>query len=397
MTDGEAICAAAPSGYASAGERQVFERVRKSFGIAALGPAIVLWGFGYVLVDVFAFLLGRTKLGVNLVTNVPLFILGVAYTVLLDRLRVRLGAANPWLRVAVLAIAVLAVTVVHTFTDLYWLRWLALTLFPDWQGWAMNIGLQRLFTVGLLYLWTFGLAMTLLWATRVSQAAERSAARASKFEAAQQRAEAAALRLQLNPHFLFNTLNSISSLVTLNRKEDAEEMIGQLSDFLRASLVTDPMADVPLGEEIGTIEAYLSIEGARFGSRMAVEIEVPDELLDLKVPNFILQPLVENAVKHGVAMSRATTTIYVTAEQHFDDLVLSVLNRTEGRADAATDPGGVSGTGIGVANIRQRLAITYGKWASLETASLSDGYSAVIRIPFPKLEEAARQRLRSHG
>jgi two-component sensor histidine kinase len=376
----------------------MFERVRKGFGIAALGPAVVLWGFGYVLVDVFAFLLGRTTLGINLITNVPLFVLGVGYTVMLDRLRVRLGAANPWLRFGVLALAVFTVTAVHTLTDLYWIRWLSLTFFPDWQSWALNLGLQRMFTVGLLYLWTFGLAMTLLWATRVSQAAERSAARASKFHAAQQRAEAAALRLQLNPHFLFNTLNSISSLVTLNRKEAAEEMIGQLADFLRASLVTDPMADVPLGEEIGTIEAYLSIEGARFGSRMHVDIDVPDELLDLKVPNFILQPLVENAVKHGVALSRATTKIHVTAEKHFDDLVLSVVNRTEDAANAPlADSRASRGTGIGVSNIRQRLAITYGKWASLETAALADGYSAVIRIPFPKLEEAARQRLRSHG
>jgi two-component system, LytTR family, sensor kinase len=364
---------------------KAIEQLREGMRETALGPAIVLWGFGYLLVDIFAFLLGRSTLGLNLFANLPLFLLGVAYTVLLDRLRQRLTGTPFPFRAAVLGITILAVTAVHTITDLYWLRWVALNLMPEWQSWALAITTQRLFTVGLLYLWTFCLALTLLWATRINYAAQLSAARANRAEAASHRAEAAALRLQLNPHFLFNTLNSISSLVTLDRKQDAEDMIGQLADFLRASLVTDPMADVTLGEEIATIEAYLNIEAARFGSRMLTEIEVPDELLDLKVPNFILQPLVENAIKHGVAASRSPTVICVTAERHLDDLVLSVINRTEGggtQREANEDA--IPGTGIGLANIRQRLAITYGKRARLETIPLAEGYSAIIRMPFPR-------------
>jgi two-component system LytT family sensor kinase len=361
------------------------ERLRESVRNTALAPAVVLWGFGYLLVDIFAFLLGRATLGLNLLTNLPLFLLGVAYTVLLDRLRQRIAYLPFPLRAAMLGSAILAVTAVHTLTDLYWIRWLALTILPEWQPWALNISLQRLFQVGLLYLWTFCLALTLLWATRVNSAAQLSAARASQAEAASHRAEAAALRLQLNPHFLFNTLNSISSLVTLDRKADAEEMIGQLADFLRASLIADPMADVTLGEELATIEAYLNIEAARFGSRMRTEIEVPDELLDLKVPNFILQPLVENAIKHGVATTRSPTLIAVTAEPHFDELVLSVINRTENAAESKEPRDkGKSRAGIGLGNIRQRLDIAYGKAARLESTPLPDGYSAVIRLPLPR-------------
>ena len=361
----------------------MIDRLRQAFRHAALGPALVIWGFGYVLVDIFAALLGRTTPGLNLLTSVPLFILGVTYTVLLDRLRQRLAGRPAALRFAVLAIAVFAATAVHTFTDLYWIRWLALTVFPEWQAWALNIGTQRVFTVGLLYLWTFCLALTLLWATRIGQAAQQSAARAAAFEAASHRAEATVLRLQLNPHFLFNTLNSISSLVTLNRKEEAEEMIGQLSDFLRASLIADPMADVPLGDEIGTIEAYLAIEGARFGSRMDVSIALPDALLDAKVPNFILQPLVENAIKHGAAVSRATTTIEISAERELDTLILRVTNRTADGARAEL-PAGPASTGIGIANIRQRLDLGFGKRAGLETEALADGYRATIRIPLSR-------------
>src|SRR5690606_10177798 len=111
----------------------MIDRLRRMLHDSALGPALVIWGFGYLLVDIFAFLLGRSTAGVMLFTNIPLFCLGVMYTVLLDRLRQRLVDALLPVRILVLGISVLAVTVVHTLTDLYWLRWLALTVFPGWQ------------------------------------------------------------------------------------------------------------------------------------------------------------------------------------------------------------------------------------------------------------------------
>jgi two-component sensor histidine kinase len=347
-----------------------------------LRPAMVIWGFGYVLVELLATLLERTTPGTSLLSSVPLFVLGVAYTLLLDRFRLSLIQLPGLVRWLALGVALFAVTATHTYTDLYWLKWLSLTVAPGWQEWALNMGKQRVFTVGLLYLWTFCLALTVLWAARISTAAQQSAARASAFEAASHRAEAAALRLQLNPHFLFNTLNSIASLVTLERKQDAEDMIGQLADFLRASLASDPMADVPLGDELATIEAYLGIESARFGERMEVDISCPDSLLPHPVPNFILQPLVENAIKHGVAASRACTLICVTAEQHLDELVLSVINTTTDESGPKPSVQPSDRKGIGIANIRQRLAIGYGKKARLETSALPNGHSAVIRMPF---------------
>lgn len=363
----------------------MLNRLRQLMSNAALWPAVVIWGFGYLLVELFAVSLDRTAPGTNLLSSVPLFILGVTYTLLLDRLRQRLSDEPALVRLLGLGIAVAAVTAVHTYTDLYWLKWLALTVFPEWQDWAVSIHKQRVFTVGLLYLWTFCLALTVLWASRMSAAAEQSAARASAFEAASHRAEAAALRLQLNPHFLFNTLNSIASLVTLDRKADAEEMIGQLADFLRGSLTSDPMADVPLGDELATIEAYLGIESARFGDRMEVDIQAPDELLPHPVPNFILQPLVENAIKHGVAASRGRTLICVTAEVHFSELVLSVINTTHADGKpVAPSPHSSDRKGIGVANIRQRLSISYGRKAKLETEPLPNGYRAVIRLPLSR-------------
>jgi two-component system, LytTR family, sensor kinase len=201
---------------------------------------------------------------------------------------------------------------------------------------------------------------------------------AEKAEAEAARAEAAALRLQLNPHFLFNTLNSISSLVTLGRGQEAQAMIDALGDFLRASLHADPMADVSLAEEIETIDAYLGIESVRFGERLAIAIEIAPGLSDCPVPNFILQPLVENAVKHGVAATSGAATLTIAVTREADALVLAVTNtRAAGAEPAEPRPG----TGIGLANIRQRLAIRYGDAARLDSGPVTNGWSSEIRLP----------------
>ena len=128
--------------------------------------------------------------------------------------------------------------------------------------------------------------------------------RAAVFAREAQEAQLRALRYQINPHFLFNTLNSLSSLVLTKRTETAEQMLMNLSTFFRATLSADPTADVPLEEEIKLQRLYLDIEQIRFPDRLTVEIDVPDELLDARVPVLILQPVIENAVKYGVARSR---------------------------------------------------------------------------------------------
>jgi two-component system, LytTR family, sensor kinase len=354
------------------------KRLKSLLGSAALRPVLVIWGFGYLLVDVFVYLMGRMPPGVSTIASIPLFILGVTYTLLLERLRQRLRNKGPVLRWSLLGAGVFAATAVHSLFDLYYFKWLAIALVPDWQRWAMDVTPERIFTVGLLYLWTFCLTLTLLWAARVGTVAQRATARASILKTEKQRAEATALRLQLNPHFLFNTLNSISSLVALDRKEEAGTMIDQLADFLRASLEADPTGDVTLAHELDVIDAYLAIEAARFGERLHVEVTADDALLDALVPNFILQPLVENAIKHGVAARRGATRLVIAASGEDEALMLSVVNDADdGSGEGQARPG----TGIGLANIRQRLAMNYGDQASLETKRIPGGYSAVIRMP----------------
>jgi two-component system, LytTR family, sensor kinase len=378
------------------------KRLGRLLGNRALRPVLVVWAFAYLLADITVTAMGRMGPGVSTIVSVPLFVLGITLTMLLEELRQRLKPRLYWMRWAGLGVAVLAATVLFSFVDLYYFRWLSLALVPEWQRWAIDVTPERLFTVGMLYLWTFCLVLTLLWAAGVGSAAERARMRASLSQEAKERAEAAALRLQLNPHFLFNALNSIASLVTLERKSEAERMIDQLSDFLRASLASDPMADVPLADELDTIDAYLGIETARFGERLEVEIEVEDGANEAVVPNFILQPLVENAIKHGVARVTGAARIEVTARPENGELVLSVVNRA---LDPSTSPGTATSTalgtdaaqdapaevrkGIGLDIVRQRLWIEHGERGRLETGPLPDGYRAVIRMPLEKAADRA--------
>ncbi|VWX53146.1 Histidine kinase [Novosphingobium sp. 9U] len=353
------------------------------FQRTVIGPVLVVWGFGYLLVDIIAYLLGRSVPGLNLLASVPLFALGVSQTLALHHLRARLRRQSPLLRWPPQAVALLLATAVQAAFDLYWLRWVSLTFIPEWQVWTLNINLQRLFTVGILYLWTFCLSLTLLWAMHVRGAAHAAAARAAAAEAAAARSEAAALRLQLNPHFMFNALNSISSLVLIDRKDEAEEMIMRLCEFLRGSLGTDPMADVPVAQEIEVIRAYLGIESARFGDNLHVSVQMDPAVAQVPVPNFILQPLVENAIKHGVARSRGASRVVVDVQADGGDLVLSVFNSTTCNA------GGRSGEGrqgIGLHIIRQRLAIRFAERAALAVGPSNDGYRAEIRLPLDPMQ-----------
>jgi len=220
------------------------------------------------------------------------------------------------------------------------------------------------------------------WATMylaLSYAGEVRAAerRAARFAQAAQAAELRSLRYQVNPHFLFNTLNSLSTLVLRDRPEEAEAMIMNLSTFYRTSLSGDQLEDVSLEDEVKLQQLYLDIEAVRFPDRLVVEIAVPERLLDALVPGLILQPLVENAIKYGV--SRATRPVRVQVAAHEEDgmLVVSVAD------DGDVLPGDADkGSGIGLANVRDRLEARFGVQASLVAGpGAQGGFVATITLP----------------
>ena len=181
--------------------------------------------------------------------------------------------------------------------------------------------------------------------------------RSAELRAAAQNAELRALRYQVNPHFLFNTLNSLSSLILTGKREQSERMILNLATFFRTSLSGDPTEDVSLAEEIALQRLYLDIEAVRFPDRLRVEIDLPETLAAAQVPGLILQPLVENAVKHGVSQSVQPVTLRINARERGDRLVLTVENST---VVGPREPGRAEGTGVGLRNVRDRLAARFG-------------------------------------
>ena len=194
-----------------------------------------------------------------------------------------------------------------------------------------------------------------------------------------QEAQLRALRYQINPHFLFNTLNSLSSLIMSQKTEVAERMLMNLSTFFRATLSADPTADVPLEEEIKLQRLYLDIEQIRFPKRLSVEVEVPDSLLAARVPVLILQPIVENAVKYGVAKSRQPVTVRIQAYEEAGRLHIKV--KDDGEAAPAGN-GEEGGTGVGLANVCDRLSARYGaKAGCLYGADPDGGYTVHLFMP----------------
>ena len=202
-------------------------------------------------------------------------------------------------------------------------------------------------------------------------------------ESAAQAAQVRALRYQVNPHFLFNTLNSLSSLVMTGRTDRAENMLLALSTFFRTSLSLDPGADVSLAEEIDLQRLYLDIEMARFPDRLTVEIDVPPELEQARMPALILQPIVENAIKYGVSKSRKAVVIRLEA-RHLDNhrMVLEISNRLKHGGKDELPAATHEGTGLGLANVCQRLEARWGARASCRYGPMSaGGYKVSLTMP----------------
>jgi two-component sensor histidine kinase len=236
-------------------------------------------------------------------------------------------------------------------------------------------------TVGWLFFFMAWSAFYLaIKAQELALTAERRAADA---ESAAQSAQLRALRYQINPHFLFNTLNSLSSLVMTGRNDRAEAMLLALSTFFRSSLSLDPAADITLAQEIDLQRLYLEIEKSRFPDRLQVEIDVPEQLRSARLPALILQPIVENAIKYGVSKTRQKVLIRIAGQLRPDGrMEISVSNQlTNGRKNelpAATH----EGTGLGLANVSQRLETRFGSKADCRYGPMqAGGYKVTLTVP----------------
>lgn len=176
--------------------------------------------------------------------------------------------------------------------------------------------------------------------------------------AAMRDAELRALRYQLQPHFLFNTLNAVSALVAERRSAEAQVMIARLGDFLRGTLAAPQAHEVPLGEEIAAAEDYLDIERARLGERLRLRWQVGPDVMQALVPRLLLQPLIENAIRHGIAPGAGAGRLEIAAGREGSRLRLQVSNDVAGD-QAGCDPVGGEGGRIGLRNLRERLQALY--------------------------------------
>ena len=213
---------------------------------------------------------------------------------------------------------------------------------------------------------------------RLADEARQQAIKTAQAEADALQAQNLMLRYQINPHFLFNALNALSNLVLNNEPKKAEDMILAISDFYRLSLQNGPEDRVPLARELSSAQSYISVEQVRFRDRLVFTTDVPRALTDVMVPSLILQPLLENAVKHGIGGSSEPVTIAVSAREVGANIQLSVTNSRRETDPKKCPPG----AGVGLKNVERRLEQHYGRHASLTVSdSGSNGFQVILTFP----------------
>jgi len=257
-------------------------------------------------------------------------------------------------------------------------RWFAPELFPDPSFFFPWIWKQAAWWLPDNLL-VFGVLAGITYTVDLRQRYREREILASRLGGQLARAELQALRMQMNPHFLFNTMNSIAMLVRQRENEEAVRVIAGLSDLLRSLLDEQRPHEVALREEITFLRRYLEIEQIRFRDRLHVNIAVDDSVLDAQVPSLVLQPLVENALRHGIGRRSAAGQLDISAHRSNGTLILRVSD--DGPGLQGDNPN--SGMGVGLRNTRARLHQLYGASQSLELKDgIGGGTVAVIEVPY---------------
>ncbi len=289
---------------------------------------------------------------------------------------------------------------------------LAVSLYASIDAWVIDLYRpESEASFASLFLGVFYIDMTLLgawsalyYAINFFLQVEEQADRLERLQMQATGAQLAMLRYQLNPHFLFNTLNSISTLVLLKQTEPANAMLTRLSSFLRHTLVNEPGGKVTVQQEVATLKLYLDIERMRFEERLRTDFQIEPEAANACLPSLLLQPLVENAIKYGVSPQEEGAEIAITARLVGQRLRITVSDTGPGLQKSRGGPslpsavtGGtsiVSSTGVGLANIRDRLAQAYGEDHVFEIRTPPQGgFTVVIEIPYEAAAEEEIQAL----
>jgi two-component system, LytTR family, sensor kinase len=262
-----------------------------------------------------------------------------------------------------------------------WLTSLTLILLPYGSAYPPKPFLPQMLDkfnggiVSFLIFYTGILAMNYVLDSRARLAYQQT--EAARLNEQLSKAQLDALRRQIEPHFLFNTLNGVAGLVREGRNDAAVSMIAELSDFLRRVLEDSTGQRVPLKEELEFTRRYLNIQKVRFAERLQFTVDVPEELHDVQVPSLILQPMVENAVKHGISKRVQGGTIRIAASRHGARLTISVYNDGPRLSDGSETP-----SGIGMANVRTRLQGLYGEGFEMSMENEApEGVRVSVSVP----------------
>ena len=307
-----------------------------------------------------------------LVHTLLLTLSGYSLTLLLASLFRRLIKMPPiWTMVLSLS-AVIASSIVFSVIE----TWSVATfLKPDLRPVGVEYLGAILLNFTLLAAWTalyYGINYYLLLEDQIDQR--------EKLESQASTAQLAMLRYQLNPHFLFNTLNSISTLVLLKQTERANAMLARLSSFLRYTLANEPTAQVTLAQEVETLKLYLEIEKMRFEDRMRPHFRIDPGTIGARLPSLLLQPLIENAIKYAVTPRESGADIWISASRVGPRVRIEVADNGDGGGSGVSAS---QSTGVGLANIRDRLHQAYGEEHRFEARSNEHGgFSVIVEVPF---------------
>lgn len=341
------------------------------------GFILLFWfaQFGLLTAEQWMYMPGETLWRLVPRGCVTIVAIGVSFGIadILGRLRARPLAA----RLGFAMLLALAGATIHLLVNTLTFR-----LFVPQANWASS-GLLNYLEPLFQWFWSYAAMSGMVIALHSGFEVQERERQISQLQRVAHEAQLRALRYQLNPHFMFNTLNSIAALISRKKTREGEAMVENLADFLRASLSIDPLEDIPLSREIELQSLYLAIETVRFVDRLKVTFDVSDEAAVARVPSLVTQPLVENVIRHAVVDTAAPIELAITAAREDDELVLSVVNTVPDHAPR-TRPG----TGVGLANVEARLRARFDK-VRFRAGVREDGrYEVCFAIPYHR-ERAA--------
>lgn len=342
---------------------------------------IVIW-----FVSSLSFFILYVTAGLSNWTEAPFYLfdalLGYTFSGLVLSATRRTWIASGWKRYAYIVVTVFLLSVINALIDTP-----VISLIKDYdvytQAWEDDFlaTLQNTLLLGgqtfVLIVWIHAFFAAYAWTVFRAQQLVEQQSRLAAAESLAQKAILSALRAQVNPHFLFNALNAIASLIASGRNTEAEEALLRLSEFFRASLSAERQQTVTVADELEMLDAYLEMEQLRFPDRLDVSINMEEESSGALIPSFLLQPLVENAIKYAVAPAKEPVHVEVNARVEGDTLILRVED--DGKIEPSEDS---AGEGVGLSNVSNRIEVLYGKNANMTVVKGEPGFRVTIRLPY---------------